>query len=77
MSIPLHLLIPIHSSKHSQEVVMWIELGRFIKPAYRALIHGHAEGCYLTKNGNVAYHDNNGKSYYKILKPRKNETPIN
>lgn len=71
MSIPLHLPIPIHENKHSETQIMWIELGRFKKSAIHALTHGHVWGCYLTKNGNVAYRDNNRRSYYRILKKAK------
>lgn len=74
MSIPLHLPIPVHADKYSDTQVMWIELGRFKKSFIHAHNHGHVWGCYVTRNGKVAYQDNNRRSYYNILKKVK---PLN
>ena len=70
MSIPMHLTIPIHASKHSETIVMFVEFKKFKKSFQRAFSNGDVWGAYLSKNGNVTAQDYNGKSHYKILKSK-------
>lgn len=70
MPIQENLYIPIHASKASETILKFMDFKCFKKSFQHAYECGSVWGVYLSKKGNIAYQNNNGRSYYKILKSK-------